>query len=109
MKVQYADYAKWQREWMKGEVLEGELRYWREQLEEAPGRLELATDRPRPAVQSYKGEVQSFLLPMNLSNSIRALARREGATLFMTLLAAFQTLLYRYTGNEDILVGTAIA
>ena len=107
--IQYADFAVWQREWLQGEVLEKQLGYWRKQLEGAPALLELPTDRPRPAMQSYRGAVMPWELPKPLLVALRELSRREGATLFMTLLAGFQTLLHRYTGGDDILVGSPIA
>ena len=106
--IQYADYALWQREWLQGEVLEAQLAYWKAQLADLPT-LTLPTDRPRPAVMSYRGARAAFDLPEPLSHSLKALGRREGATLFMTLLAAFQVLLYRYSGQEDIAVGAPIA
>ncbi|HYF38928.1 MAG TPA: condensation domain-containing protein, partial [Gemmatimonadales bacterium] len=107
--IQYADFAQWQRQWLQGETLEEQLSYWRERLSDAPPVLELPTDRPRPAVQSFRGAHQSVLLPKELSEGLKALSQREGATLFMTLLAAFQTLLHRYTGQEDVVVGSPIA
>nr|MBA3356212.1 amino acid adenylation domain-containing protein [Pyrinomonadaceae bacterium] len=107
--IQYADYAVWQREWLRGEVFEKQLAYWKQQLSGAPAVLGLPTDRPRPAVQSFQGARQFVGLPKNLSEQLLALSRREGVTLFMTLLAAFQILLSRYTGQEDIVVGTDVA
>jgi amino acid adenylation domain-containing protein len=107
--VQYLDFAHWQREWLQGEVLERQLAYWKEQLSRQPLMLDLPTDRPRPAIQSWRGATEVFELPRELSESLQTLSREAGATLFMTLLAAFQTLLYHYTGQEDISVGTAIA
>jgi amino acid adenylation domain-containing protein len=107
--IQYGDYARWQREWLQGEVLEEQLGYWREQLAGAPPVLELPTDRPRPAVQTFRGARLPFALSPELSEALRVLGRREGATLFMTLLAAFDVLLSRYTGQDDIVVGTPIA
>nr|QEO74483.1 condensation domain-containing protein [uncultured bacterium] len=107
--IQYADYAAWQRENLRGEALERQLSYWREQLRGAPATLELPTDRPRPPVQTFRGAQEPFALSRELSERLKALSQREGATLFMTLLAVFQTLLYRYTAQEDILVGTPIA
>jgi amino acid adenylation domain-containing protein len=109
MEVQYGDFAVWQREWLSGEVLEEQLGYWREQLGDAPAVLELPTDYPRPAVQSHHGASESLALSMELSEQLRGMSRREGATLFMLLLAAWQVLLYRYTGQEDIVVGSPIA
>jgi amino acid adenylation domain-containing protein len=107
--IQYADFAVWQRNWLEGERLEEQLSYWRTQLADAPSLLELPTDRPRPPVQSYCGGHEALLLSESLSRSLKELSRREGATLFMTLLTAFSTLLYRYSGQCDILVGTPIA
>jgi amino acid adenylation domain-containing protein len=106
--IQYADFAHWQREWLQGEVLENQLSYWRKQLEGVPV-LQLPTDHPRPAVQTYRGASQSLILSATLTEALNALSRAEGATLFMTLLAAFNTLLYRHTGQEDIVVGSPIA
>jgi amino acid adenylation domain-containing protein len=107
--IQYADFAVWQREWLRGEVLERQLSYWREQLKGAPPVLELPTDRARPAVQSYRGANESLELPEELILKIRKLSSQEGVTLFMFLLAAFKVLLYRYTGQPDVVVGTPIA
>jgi amino acid adenylation domain-containing protein/non-ribosomal peptide synthase protein (TIGR01720 family) len=107
--IQYADYAVWQREQMQGEMLEEQLAYWREQLAGAPAVLELPTDHARPVMQSYRGAVESFTLRREMSEGLKQLSRREGVTLFMTLLAAFKVLLYRYSGQEDIVVGTPIA
>jgi len=107
--VQYADFAVWQRSWLDGAVLEEQLGYWRNQLQDAPAYLDLATDHPRPAVQTLNGASAAVLLPSALSEAAQQLSQREGVTLFMTLLAAFQTLLYRYTGQRDLCVGTPIA
>ena len=106
--IQYADFAAWQREWLSGGVLEAQLRFWRKQLAEAP-LLELPTDRPRPPAQSYRGAQERRLLSAELTEAVRELSRREGATLFMTLLAAFKALLRYYTGQHDIVVGTPVA
>ena len=106
--VQYADYAAWQREWFQGEVLRTQLSYWRGQLDNL-STLQLSTDRPRPAIQSFRGAKQTLILPKDLSEALKALSRKEGVTLYMTLLAAFQTLLHRYTGQDDIVVGSPIA
>jgi hypothetical protein len=106
--VQYADYAVWQREWLQGEVLEQQLGYWKPMLAELPV-LKLPTDRPRPAVPSFRGGRVTFTLDAGLTAELRGLSRREGVTLFMTLLAAFQVLLYRYSGQDDIVVGVPIA
>ncbi|HEY53307.1 MAG TPA: amino acid adenylation domain-containing protein, partial [Caldilineae bacterium] len=107
--IQYVDFARWQREWLQGEVLEAQLAYWRKQLVGAPALLELPTDRPRPPIQAYAGDYQIFRLSPSLSAGIKELCQREGVTLFMALLAAFDTLLYRYSGQDDISVGTPIA
>lgn len=107
--VQYADFAVWQREWLQGDVLKQQLSYWRKRLEGAPAVLELPTGRPRPATQSYRGALMLWELPNPLSVALTELTQREGATMFMTLLAGFQTLLHRYTGSDDILVGSTVA
>ena len=107
--IQYADFSQWQREWLQGIALESQLAYWKTQLGQNPPMLDLPTDRPRPAVQTANGATKSFSLSPTLSQSLKALSQQRGATLFMTLLAAFQTLLYRYTGQTDISVGTAVA
>jgi hypothetical protein len=107
--IQYADYAVWQRQWLDGSALDAQLSYWTSQLAGAPPSLELPTDRPRPAVQTFRGATESILLSDELTAGLKALSQRDDATLFMTLLAAFQTLLHRYTGERDILVGTPIA
>jgi len=107
--IQYADFAIWQRQWLQGEVLETQLSYWKQQLSGNLPVLELPTDFPRSAVQTFRGARQNFELPQTLTEELKTLSQREGATLFMTLLAAFKTLLYRYIGTEDILVGSPIA
>ncbi len=107
--IQYADFALWQRAWLQGEVLDAQLSYWKQQLRDINPLLQLATDRPRPVVQSYKGDRQTFYLSKSIAEALKALSNSEGVTLFMTLLAAFQTLLHRYTGQADILVGCPIA
>jgi hypothetical protein len=107
--VQYADYALWQRRWLSHELLETPLAYWKQHLQDAPPWLELPTDRPRPAVQTFAGDHYRFALPPELARALVITSRQEGVTLFMTLLAAWQTLLFRYSGQEDLLVGTPIA
>jgi non-ribosomal peptide synthetase component F len=107
--IQYADFALWQREWLQGEVLEKLLTYWKQQLDVVPAALEFPTDRPRLPVQTYRGTTLSFVLPAALTEALKTLSHREDVTLFMTLLAAYQVLLYRYTGQEDIVVGSPIA
>jgi hypothetical protein len=106
--IQYADYAVWQRQWLQGVVLETQLAYWKSRLSKLTA-LELPTDRPRPAVRTNHGATQRFVLPMEISNSLYELSRQQGVTLFMVLLAAFQALLWRYTGHDDIAVGSPIA
>jgi amino acid adenylation domain-containing protein len=107
--IQYADYAEWQRGESQRGLMEQQVAYWRKQLTGAPTLLELPTDRPRPAEQSYRGAVLNHELPNLLLAGLKELSQHEGASLFMTLLAAFQTLLYRYTGQDDVVVGTAFA
>jgi amino acid adenylation domain-containing protein/non-ribosomal peptide synthase protein (TIGR01720 family) len=107
--IQYADFAHWQRQWLSGEVLETQLNYWKQQLANAPPLLELPTDRPRPPVQTFRGASQSLVLSKTLSEALNVLSSHEGVTLFMTLLAAFKTLLYSYTGQKDIIIGSPIA
>jgi len=107
--IQYADYAAWQREWFQGDVLETQLAYWKKQLAGATTVLELPSDHLRPAVQSFRGAGQLLTVPSAVTESLKALSQREGVTLFMTMLAAFQTLLHRYSGQDDIIVGTPIA
>ena len=109
LKTQYADYAQWQRGWLRGDVLEEHLTYWKRQLDGAPSLLEMPTDRPRPSVQSYKGKRQVLLVSKEVSEGLREMSLREGATLYMSLLAGFKALLYRYSGQTDIVVGTPVA
>ncbi|MFL6282296.1 MAG: amino acid adenylation domain-containing protein [Pyrinomonadaceae bacterium] len=109
LEIQYGDYAVWQRTWLDGAALEDSLAYWKGQLSGAPSSLELPSDRPRPAVRSHRGAAVNFALPETLGERLRELARREGVTLYMLLLAAWQTLLMRYTGQEDIVVGSPVA
>jgi amino acid adenylation domain-containing protein len=106
--IQYADFAVWQKDRLRGEVLDEQLAYWKQQLRELPT-LKLPTDWPRPAMLSYEGALHTLWLPEGLCNALRDLSTQENTTLFMTLLAAFNVLLYRYTGQEDIAVGTPIA
>ena len=107
--IQYADFAVWQREWLQGEVLDKQLAYWRKKLDGMPTVLELPSDRPRPQGLSFKGSIQQFSIPQVVAAELRELSRREGVTLFMTVLSAFKVLLHRYTGSPDIFVGTALA
>ena len=101
--VQYADYAAWQRQWLDGEVRDTQIEYWKQRWDRSP------TDRPLPPVQTFNGATEPFELPESLSDALRSLSRHENATLFMTLLAAWQTLLARYTGRDAIAVGTPVA
>ena len=107
--IQYADFAAWQRECLQGEVLNAQLGYWKKQLAGAPALLNLPTDRPRPAVQTFRGGMQHIQLSPELTNALKALSQQAGATLYMTLLGVFVTLLSRYSGQENIVVGTSIA
>jgi len=107
--VQYADFAVWQSSWIQGDFLEREIAFWRQELAGLPPLLELSTDRPRPAVQSYRGATLPVRLPAELIRQAEALGRREGATLFMVLLSAFQALLARYSGQDDLTVGSPVA
>ncbi|MBZ5521498.1 MAG: amino acid adenylation domain-containing protein [Acidobacteriia bacterium] len=109
LEVQYPDYVLWQREWFQGEVLEKQLAYWKEQLADAPTILELPADRPRPAVPSFKGALRLFRLPAALFARIAEVAKQEGATLYMLLLASLQVVLGRWSGQRDILIGSPIA
>ena len=108
MPIQYADYAVWQRGWLQGKSLKKQLEYWREQLKAMPWALELPTDRPRPAVPSHLGSAMTMVLSKELSLGLKKLSQQHGVTLFMTLLAGWKVLLYRYTGQEDVVVGTPI-
>ncbi|MBO1348050.1 MAG: amino acid adenylation domain-containing protein [Hormoscilla sp. GUM202] len=107
--IQYADFACWQRQPMTAEILAPQLSYWKQQLAGAPPLLELPTDYPRPTVQTSRGGKEFFEVGAELTQQLQGLSRELGATLFMTLFAAFSTLLYRYSGQEDIVVGTPIA
>ncbi|MCC5621781.1 non-ribosomal peptide synthetase [Nostoc sp. CHAB 5715] len=107
--IQYVDFANWQQQWLQGEILESQISYWRKQLEGIPKLLDLPTDYPRPSVANFKGANYSFELSQELSASLNKLSQQQGGTLFMTLLAVFQTLLWHYTGSEDIVVGSPIA
>ncbi|MEH2026223.1 non-ribosomal peptide synthetase [Nostoc sp.] len=107
--IKYSDYANWQRNWLQGEVLETQINYWKNQLKDAPPLLELPTDYPRPALQSYRGDRDRYSLPPDLTLAIKTLSQQQGASLFMTLLAAFSVLLSRYSRQEDLCIGSAIA
>ncbi|WP_223752271.1 condensation domain-containing protein, partial [Myxococcus sp. XM-1-1-1] len=107
--IQYADFSVWQRQWLHGDVLASEIDWWRKQLAGASTSLELPTDRPRPAIQTYGGAVVPVALSKHLSTQVKELAQREGATPFMVLLASFQLLLSRYSGQDDVSVGSPVA
>ncbi|HEU0053268.1 MAG TPA: condensation domain-containing protein, partial [Longimicrobium sp.] len=107
--VQYGDFAAWQRSWLKGEMLERQLAYWRHALKGAPPLLRLPTDRPRPEVQTHTAAMEQGALPREAADAVLGLAKREGATLFMVLLAALDVVLARQTGDADVVVGTPIA
>jgi len=107
--IQYADYAVWQREFLAGKTLDRQLSYWRNQLSSAPPSLDLPTDHPRPPMQTFAGSRETVVLPGELLDDLRKLSRREGVTLFMTLAAGFNVLLSRYSGQQDIVIGTPIA
>jgi amino acid adenylation domain-containing protein len=107
--IQYVDFAVWQRQWLTGKRLDEQLAYWKRHLAGAAPTLELPADRPRPAAQTYRGATRFFNLPVEIFRALKELSRQNDATLFMTLLAAFQTLLYRYSGQEDFCVGAAVA
>ena len=107
--IQYADFAAWQRQWLTGTVLDQQLSWWKQQLDGAPALLELPSNRPRPAVQSFRGALHTFELPQSLAHAVRTLAEQERATVFMALFAAFDAILHRYSGHDDLVVGTPIA
>ncbi|QHG14907.1 non-ribosomal peptide synthetase [Nostoc sp. ATCC 53789] len=107
--IQYADFAVWQRQWLTEEIQKQQLNYWKQQLADAPPLLELPTDKPRPAVQTFCGATQEFQIDQNLSKQIKTFSQQSGATLFHTLLAAFVVLMFRYSGQDDICIGSPIA
>jgi aspartate racemase len=108
LEIQYADYAYWQREWMKDEVLEEGLRYWKRELSGELPAHQLPTDRPRPEAPSYKGADQTLMIPSGIIDRMNALSREEGVTLFMAMLAAFDILAHKYSGLDDIIVATVV-
>ncbi len=109
MSIQFADFAHWQQEWVRGEAAKRQLDYWREKLSGSPPLLELPTDHPRPATPSFRGAAPRVELPIDLCESLRAFSQREGLTLYMTMLGAFVTLLHHYSGQVDVNVGSAAA
>jgi amino acid adenylation domain-containing protein/non-ribosomal peptide synthase protein (TIGR01720 family) len=109
LSVQYGDFTMWQREWLKGDVLGKQVEYWKKQLGGTLPVLHVPTDFPRPAMQTYRGAKYTFPVPTHLIKRVQELSQQEGATPFMTLMAVFQLLLHRYTGQEDLLIGSPIA
>ena len=109
LRIQYADYAYWQRQQLEGYVADALAAYWRKQLSGIPPLLEIPTDRPRPVVQTSRGSTVTLLMPRDLLEAVGDMSREEGVTLFMTTLAAFFTFLYRYSGQEDLVVGSPVA
>jgi non-ribosomal peptide synthetase component F len=108
--VQYGDYTVWQQDYLKGELLQEKIQHWKDHLKGAPSLLKLSTDYPRPKLQSFAGSVEAFILDEELTLKLKTFARKRGATLFMTLLSAWQVLLSRYSHNEkEIVVGTPVA
>ncbi|MEM7346155.1 MAG: amino acid adenylation domain-containing protein, partial [Chloroflexota bacterium] len=107
--IQYADFAAWQRAWLQGDTLEKHLSYWRQALDGLTPVLQLTTDHPRPAIQTFQGGNQHFTIDSSVANALQDFSKKQGVTLFMTLLAAFKALLYRYTNQVDISVGSPIA
>lgn len=109
LRIQYADYAQWQRQWLGPEILERQLAYWRERLDGAPPQLELPADRPRPTIQSYRGRNCKLVLDAQLTGRLRALAQLHNMTLFMVLYAGWSIVLSRLSGRDDIVIGTPVA
>ena len=107
--IQYVDFAHWQSEWLQGEVLRQGSSYWKQQLKGAPEVTELLTDYSRPPVQNFQGASEPVVISKTLTEALKVLSKNQGVTLFMTLLAAFKTLLYRYSGQEDLVLGSPIA
>jgi amino acid adenylation domain-containing protein len=109
LEIQYADFAVWQRQWLQGSVLEEQLDFWVQKLKTAPAVLQLPTDRPRPAVQTFRGKIEGIKLSLELTRALREMCRREGVTLYMIFLSAFKTLLFRYSDQADIVVSGGVA
>jgi hypothetical protein len=108
LKMQYADYAAWQRQWMESEALHQQLKYWKQKLEGAPPVIELAADRARPAVRSYKGGSERVSLSLRVSERLKQMSRDEGVTMYMSLLGVYEVMLMRNSGQEEVVIGTAI-
>ncbi|MBA2681502.1 MAG: non-ribosomal peptide synthetase, partial [Ktedonobacteraceae bacterium] len=109
LSIQYADFALWQREWLQASILEKQQEYWRHKLLGAPALLSLPSDFPRPTVQAFQGARESFVIAQETSAQLKALSKRERVTLFIAVLSAFYVFLYRYSGQEDLVIGTPIA
>ena len=109
LEIQYADYAVWQRQWIEGEILQQQAAYWKTTLAGAPALLELPADHPRPAQQDFAGAFAGLVLDEQLTAGLKALSRRHGTTLFMTLLAGWAALLARLSGQQDVVIGTPVA
>ncbi|MFZ6659188.1 condensation domain-containing protein, partial [Undibacterium sp. TJN19] len=109
LRLQFADYAHWQRQQLTGNIIAAQLSYWEHQLAGLPPLLDLPTDLPRPAEQRYRGATAMLKLPASLTGELQALNRRSGSTLFMSLIAAFAVLLGRYARQHDIAIGTPVA
>jgi SAM-dependent methyltransferase/acyl carrier protein len=109
LEIQYADYAVWQRNWLQGDTLAQQVAYWRQRLHGAPPILQIPSDRPRADKPTFRGSMYRFLLPASLLEAVRALSRQQGGTVFMSLLAGFQSLVMHYTKQSDIVVGTDLA
>jgi aspartate racemase len=109
LSIQYVDFSVWQRQWLSGTKLEHQINYWQQQLTNLPPFLELPTDRPRPAIQTFSGSAQTFIIPLELTQQLKSLSQQQGVTLFMTLLATFGLLLSRYSRQEDLAIGSSIA
>ena len=107
--IQYVDFAHWQSQWLQGDVIQQELEYWKQRLKDAPEVTELPTDYPRPPVQNFQGASEPVVISKSLTEALKTLSKKHGVTLFMTLLAAFKTLLYRHSGQEDLVLGSPIA
>ncbi|MEH1899097.1 MAG: amino acid adenylation domain-containing protein [Nostoc sp.] len=107
--IKYSDFAQWQRQWLQGQVLESQLQFWKKHLGSNPSVLKLPTDHPRPSARTFKGASQPVILSKKLTDALKVLSQQEGVTLFMTLLAAFQTLLFSYTRQENIIVSSVLA
>nr|ALT22083.1 nonribosomal peptide synthetase [Anabaena sp. XPORK15F] len=109
LNIQYADFSQWQREWLTEEILAEQIKYWQENLKNAPSLLQLPTDKPRPSIMTFNGKSQQLIINQEITEKLQLLSRETGTTLFMTLLAVFSTLLYRYSHQENILIGSPIA